>query len=223
VEKILLNAEMRPESGTAVARRLRSEGKIPAVVYAKGEGTLHITADRREFVKLLHKQGENVIISLNIKKGSKMQPKTVIIKEIQYDTIKEDIFHVDFQQIKLTEKIRVHVPLVTRGDADALGVKEGGILEHVLREVEVECLPTDIPKQIVIDVANLNIGDSVHVRELAVDEKVTLLTEPEQVAVLVKFKAEEKPEEEKVEEETAEPEVISEKKPEESHEDEEKK
>jgi len=218
VKRVVLNAKPREKTGTSAVKKLRSKGLVPAVVYAREHTPLHITIDRREFVKLLHKEGENAIIDLNVGTESKQKKKTVIIKDIQYDTIKEGIFHIDFQQIKLTEKIRVYVPIVTKGDADAPGVKEGGILEHILREVEVECLPTNIPKEILIDVSNLQVGEPVCVKDLNVDPGLTLITDKEQVAVMVKFEAEEKAEEEKpeTEEETAEPEVIKKGKPEEA-------
>lgn len=224
MERIVLNSQVREKTGTSIVKKLRTKGLVPAVVYAREHSPVHITIDRREFVKLLHKEGENAIIDLNIGTEAKPKKKTVIIKEIQYDAIKEGIFHIDFQQIKLTEKIRVHVPLVTKGDADAPGVKEGGILEHILREVEIECLPTNIPKEIVIDVSNLKVGEPICVKDLNIAQGLTVITDKEQIAVMVKFEAEEKLEEEKpeAEEAAAEPEVIKKGKTEEVEPEEEK-
>lgn len=217
MERIVLNAEIREDTGKSVAKRLRNQGLIPGVVYTKGDESIAVKTGYRDFVKLLHKQGENVVIDLKLKKNAKTVNKVVIIKEIQYNSLKEGIFHVDFQQIKLTENIRVQVPLKTKGDADAPGVKEGGTLEHILREVEIECLPTQIPKEIIINVATLNIGDVVYVKDLDIPEEITTITDPEQIAINLKFEAkEEEPTEEKPEEETiAEPEVTKQKKPEE--------
>ncbi len=215
MERVTLNVADRGVMGKSEAKKLRAQGQIPAVIYAKNAKPVHISADRREFVKILHKTGENVIIDLNVGDNKK---HTVIIKEIQYDTIKEGIFHVDFQKIKLTDKIRIHVPLVTKGDADAPGVKEGGMLEHVLREVEIECLPTDIPKDIRVDVSGRKVGEAIHVGDIVLPEKVAMLTDPEKVAVQVKYEAEEKAAEEAPEEEgveKSEPEVIKKKKEEE--------
>ncbi len=217
MERVLLHAEVREDTGSAIAKKLRAQGVIPGVVYARDEATVHISTNYREFIKLLHKNGENVVIDLKLKENNKALSKTVIIKEIQYNTLKEGILHIDFQQIKLTEKIRVDIPLVTIGDADAPGIKEGGLLEHILREIEIECLPTQIPKEIVIDVSALNVGDSIHVKDLNVPQEAAVITDLEQIAVLLKREAEEKLEEEKPEEEVAtEPEVIREKKPEET-------
>ncbi|MCP4649339.1 MAG: 50S ribosomal protein L25 [PVC group bacterium] len=217
MERAVLNAEIRSEAGKSAARKFRGQGLIPGVVYAKDKEPVPVSTNSREFVKLLHKYGENAIIDLKVKKEDKTLDKNVIIKEIQYNTLKGDVLHIDFQQIKLTESIKVNVPLVTKGDADCPGVKEGGILEHILREVEVECLPTQIPHEITIDVAALNINDSIHVKDLVVPEGVKITTEAEKIAVLVKFEAEKIEEEEKPEEEgaAAEPEVINQKKPEE--------
>jgi len=217
VERVVLNAEIRTDTGKSIAKQLRKQGIIPGVVYAKDDAPIPLKTDYRDFIKLLHKQGENVIIDLKLKKNAKIINKTVIIKEIQYNLVKEGIFHVDFQQIKLTEKIRVQVPLKSRGDAEAPGVKEGGTIEHILREVEIECLPTQIPKEIIVNVAGLNIGDAIHVKELDIPEGITTITDPEQIAIILKFEAkEEEPTEEKPEAEApAEPEVIKQKKPEE--------
>ncbi|MBU0634807.1 MAG: 50S ribosomal protein L25 [Candidatus Omnitrophica bacterium] len=223
MERVSLKGEIRIGTGKSITGKLRSQGLIPAVVYAKAENPVHIQTGYREFIKLLHQQGENVIIDLQLVKSGKTMSKTVIIKEIQYNPLKESIFHVDFQQIKLTENIKVYVPLRTVGDKEAPGVKEGGIVEHILREVEIECLPTQIPKEILVDTSTLNIGDAIHVKELKIPEGIKLLTDKEQITVHVKFVAEEKVEEEKPVEEAVEPEVIKQKKPEEEAPEEEKK
>ena len=216
MEKATLNVKNRQETGTSAAKKLRMQGLAPAVIYAKNEKPEQVSIDQREFIKFLHKHGETAIISLKTEGTGKLE--TVIIKEIQYDTVKSRIIHVDFQRIKLDEKIRAHIPLLTKGDADAPGVKEGGNLEHILREVEVESLPTNIPKEIIVDVSNMKIGDVIHVKELPVPGDIAIINDPEQVAVLVKFEAEEKAEEKTEEEAPAEPEVIKKGKAEEGEE-----
>ncbi|MCG2712583.1 MAG: 50S ribosomal protein L25 [Candidatus Omnitrophica bacterium] len=205
MEKVILNVKSRQETGTSASKKLRMRGIAPAVIYAKNEKPVQVSVDQREFIKFLHKHGETAIISLQTEGDSK--DETVIIKEIQYDTVKSRVMHIDFQRIKLDEKIRVHIPLVTKGDADAPGVKEGGNLEHILREVEIESLPGNIPKEIAVDVSNMKIGDVIHVKELPVSVGVEILNDPDQAAVLIKFEAEEKAEE-KIEEGAAEPEII---------------
>ncbi|MFH1062585.1 MAG: 50S ribosomal protein L25 [Candidatus Omnitrophota bacterium] len=209
MEKVLLNAKIRTGSGTSAAKKVRALGFVPAIVYAKKENPIQVGVNHKELIKLVHKYGETAIINLKLDNNGAITDYPVIIKEIQIDHIKNNVLHVDFKLINMTEKIRVHVPLVTKGDSDAPGVKEGGILEHVLHEIEIESLPMNLPKQIVVDVSGLKVGESIHVRDLIMDEGVHVISNPDQVAVLVKYEAVEKPEEEAVvEPSSGEPEVI---------------
>lgn len=214
MERAVLNAELREDSGKSVARKLRAQGKIPGTVYSKGTKPESIVIDLREFVKLMHKYGDNAVIDLKVNKSE----KNVIIKEMQFDYVKEAILHIDLHQIKMTDKIKVNVPVVTKGDQECPGVKEGATLEHVMRELEVECFPTKIPHEIAVDVSALEINDAVHVKDITLGEGITAIADPESMVVLVKFEAkeEDKPEGEETEEtKSAEPEVIKQKKPEE--------
>lgn len=136
--------------------------------------------------------------------------KTVIIKEIQYHPVRNNVLHIDFNQISLTEKLTVDVPVETKGESQ--GAKEGGVLEHILWELKVECLPTKIPEKIEVDVNDLNIGDVIYVKDLNVPEDIEVLSNAEAVVVSVKPPTVEKVEEEVVVEEITEPEVITEKK-----------
>jgi large subunit ribosomal protein L25 len=135
----------------------------------------------------------------------------VIIKEIQHHPIRDQILHVDFQEISLTEKLTVEVPIATKGEAEGV-VKEEGVLEHVLWEVKVECLPTDIPEKIELEVTNMKIGDSVLVKDLQVPPGVKILDDAEQTVISVTPPYVEKPAEEVAAEEITEPELIREKK-----------
>lgn len=217
MERVELNVQTREGTGKSTAKKLRKKGEIPAVVYTKGKPSLHIITNNRQFVKLLHQKGVNVIIDLKVKTETNPQERTVLIKEIQNDPLKGDILHIDFQQIKLTERIKVHVPLVTKGECP--GVKEGGILEYILRELEIECLPTEIPKELFVDISALKIGEAIHVKDLSVPKDLKVITQPELIAVIVKMPVEEVPVEEKpVEAEVTEPEVIKQKKPEQEEE-----
>ena len=119
---------------------------------------------------------EGVIINVKIKDDKKFKSRPCLIKEIQYDPIHGNIKHVDFNQISLTKAIKVNVPVVAKGEP--VGVKqEGGALEHILWDVEVECLPTNIPKEFEVDVSQMKIGDSVHVKDLVVPEGVKILND----------------------------------------------
>lgn len=212
MDEIILAVEQRPEIGRGKVNGLRRQGFIPGVVYSNGTESLPVKISRHELLGLIHRQRiENVVITLKVKDASK-ENRSCMIKEIQHDPVRGDIIHVDFNEISLTKKVKVNVPVVTKGEA--VGVKqEGGSLEHVLWEVEIECLPTRIPKNFEVDVTVLKLGDSVHVRDLALPEGITMLSDADSVLVSVAA-----PMKEEVaapaegEEAKAEPEVIKEKK-----------
>ncbi len=216
MEKIYLDAEARNQLGTQRAQKVRATGAIPAIICRKGTTTTHIMVNERQFTQALHtKAGENVIITLRMKDKGATDEKTVLIKDVQHHPLKDTVLHVDFSEISLTEKIRVKVPLHDRGEA--IGVKqEGGVLEHLLWEIEVECLPTNIPEKIMVDISNLKIGDSVFVKSLTAPEGVVITSDPEGIVASVKH-----PHVEKAAEPTAEvtePELIRAKKEEEGDE-----
>lgn len=213
MEQVELKAMEREKSGKQAVKKLRKSNFVPAVCYKKGERSINLKLRKEDFFKVLHTSaGENVIINLDLKEDGKSKERTVIIKEIQYHPVTDDILHVDFNQISLTQLLTVEVPIEVRGEP--MGLKDGGVLEHLLREVEVECLPTQIPEQIEVEVSHLEIGDSVYVKDLSVPEGIKILNDPEGIVVSVKPPAAEKVVKEEAEEIT-EPEVIREKKPEE--------
>jgi large subunit ribosomal protein L25 len=206
-----LKGARRSGIGKGVARKLRQTGSIPAVYYGRGEDPIVLTVVVKELEEVILKaEGSNVIVDLKVD-GDGGSDRKALIREIQRDPVGGHILHLDLQHISLTERITVEVPIVLTGIP--IGVKDGGgILEHLLREVEVECLPTDIPSRLEIDVSALNIGDSLHVSDLKT-EKATILTEGERpiAAVVPPTVLEEaKPAEEG--EAAAEPELVKEKK-----------
>lgn len=172
-----LKGARRSAVGKGVARKLRQLGSIPAVYYGRGEEPIVLTVGLKELEEVIVKaEGSNVIVDLKVD-GDGVGDRKALIREIQRDPVGGHILHLDLQHISLTERITVEVPIVLTGIPT--GVKDGGgILEHLLRDVEVECLPTDIPSRLEIDVSALNIGDSLHVSDLKAD-KVTILTEGE--------------------------------------------
>lgn len=213
MEKIQLNAEIREEAGKKSTKKVRRDGFVPAIVYKEGQETVNLKINEREILKALKtKAGANVLVNLKIAAGAKDKGKdrTVLIKEIQHHPIKDQILHVDFQEISLTEKMTFDVPLATKGEAEGV-VKDGGVLEHILWELKVECLPTDIPAKIEVDVTALKIGDAILVKDIVPPAGVKILNVPEQTAITVKMPHVEAPKEEAVEEVT-EPELIREKK-----------
>jgi len=219
MEKIILKAQTRAAAGKKIAKDLRANGLIPANVYKSGKAAtnLQISADDLKGV-LQTKAGENVIVTLKMTgEGAKSAgaDKTVVFKEIQRDPIKGRILHVDFNEISLTEALKVNVPLVTRGEP--VGVKaDGGILEHVMRELQVECLPAAIPEKLEVDVSNLKIGDAVYVKNITAPADVKVLNDGELIVMIVKPPKVEAPKEEAAVEGAAEPELIRKKKEEEA-------
>ncbi|NOY77360.1 MAG: 50S ribosomal protein L25 [Calditrichaeota bacterium] len=205
MSEAVIKADLREKGTKSQLKQLRKAGKIPAVFYSAHKDSRLITLDAKEFRHLLL-AGAN-IFDLVVGKGRK---KACIVREVQVDPVTDEIVHVDLLGIKASEKVTMKVPIVLVGEA--IGVKDfGGILEHQLREVEISCLPKDIPENIEIDISHLNIGDSVTIGDLKM-ENVEFLTDPEHTVASVshpkKVEEEVVAEEEGVGEEEAEPEVI---------------
>lgn len=179
-----LKVKYREETGRSVVKRLRHEGQLPAVVYGKKIDTLPLLVDLKEFKSVLRTEaGLNVILSLEIEGLAKKRSETAIIQEIQRDPIKDNYLHVDFQKIAMDEKIQAAIPIVVTGESP--GVNAGGVLQHGLWEVQVECLPADLPEHFEIDVSSLEIGGSVKVGDLPESDKVELVTALDEVLVSV--------------------------------------
>ena len=213
MEEIFLEAELREGKGRAKSKDLRESGYLPSVVYFHGKDAVSIKVSRSALLKLVHQHRlESVIINLKIKDDKKAKGRPCLVKEIQYDPVREDIIHIDFNEISLTEAIKVNVPVATKGES--IGVKqEGGSLEHLLWEVEVECLPTNIPKEIQVDITALKMGDAIHVKDIVFPAGVKPLNDPTAVVLHVVAPMKEEVPAEAVEGEAAtEPEVIKEKK-----------
>jgi large subunit ribosomal protein L25 len=213
MEDVSLEAQPREEIGKSKLSGLRHKGFIPAVVYAQGKPSVSIKLSHKEVWGVIHQHRlENVVINLKFKEDKKEKSRPCLIKEIQYGPVQGDIIHIDFNEISLTKAIKVNVPVVAKGEP--AGVKqEGGSLEHILWEIEIECLPTDIPKEIEVDVSQLKIGDAIHVKDMSFPAKIKVLTPPEAVVLSVAAPIKEEVPVAPVEGEAAqEPEVIKEKK-----------
>ncbi len=213
MEEIFLEAELREVKGSAKARDLRNNGYLPSVVYFHGKDALSIKFPKSALLKLVRQHRlESVIINLKIKDDKKAKGRPCLVKEVQYDPVSEEIIHVDFNEISLTEAIKVNVSIEIKGEA--IGVKqEGGSLEHVLWEIEVECLPTNIPKNIEVDVSALKMGEAIHVKDIVFPAGVKPLNDPAAVVLHVAAPMKEEVPAEAVEGEAkTEPEVIKEKK-----------
>jgi len=205
---VILKGERRDGIGKSVARKLRGAGRVPAVYYGRGEQPLPLSVQARELEGILHAAaGSNVIVDLKVE-GDAESERKAILREIQRHPVRGSILHVDLQHISLTEKITVEVEVTLVGTP--VGVKDGGgILEHLLREVELECLPTDIPSHVVVDVSHLNIGDSVHVSDIKVENAEVLTEADRTVATVVPPTVLEEPKPAEEEAAAAEPELVT--------------
>ncbi len=202
MERVTLNAEKREKSGKGVARSLRREGFIPSILYRAGH-SLPIKINRKELASFIAATaGKQVMVNLEFPDGDK---RLALLKDYQVDPVKGELLHTDFFEVLLTEKVRVAVTVTTTGEP--VGVKrDGGILQHGIREIEIECLPDKIPVQITVDVSGLELGKSIHVRDLSPGEDIKIITDPEEVIATVTSLAEE--EAAPAAAEAAEPEVI---------------
>ena len=213
MEELFLESEIRKDTGRSHMKDLREGGYIPAVVYADGKTSQPIKVSHHDLIRLVHQRRiEGVLIRVKIKGDTQEKGRPCLIKEIQYHPVKGDIIHVDFNEVSLTKAIKISVPVVA--DGDPAGVKQdGGSLEHILWEIQVECLPTNIPSQIKIDVRNMKIGDSVHVKDLVVPEGVKILNEKDAIVLSIASPMKEEAPAEKAEGDAKqEAEVIKEKK-----------
>ena len=203
MEKPVLNAEVREKTGKEIAKKLRTRGLIPAVFYGPRSETVALMVDPKELSKTLQTEaGENVIIDLNIRKGEDSFQKMVMLKEIQIHPLRRKALHADFYEVSMEQMVTVEIPVHLLGKPE--GVKAGGILDQVLRTIQIQCLPGDIPRSIDVDVNALMIGDSVHVKDVQL-EKGKILTDPNfTIASVVPPAAEAKPAEEAAPEEGAE-------------------
>ncbi len=172
-ENATLKATLRTETGKSAARRMRREGRIPAVVYGRGEETHALSLDAHEFEMLLKQHAlDTTLIDLTIE-GKREGKIRALVSEVQSHPYKPEVLHVDFQQIHAGERVTVEVPIRLVGTA--AGVRAGGVLQHVLHEVELECAVENIPDALEADVSTLQVGDSIHVGELNLPEGVDLL------------------------------------------------
>jgi large subunit ribosomal protein L25 len=214
---VVIEAEKRESSGSGNARKYRRAGKVPGVFYIDGKDSISLLFEHKKLSYFLsHAHG---LVDLEIS-GEKAALKCVL-KEVQYHPVTDEPIHVDFLGVKMGEKIQLSVPLILRGTPE--GIKAGGILEHLIRELEIECLPKDIPDNLEVDVSGLSVGKSLHVRDLQF-ENILILSDPGETIALVELprvQITEVEEVAEVEEELEEPEVIGKGKQEEEEEEQE--
>ncbi|MCS7173679.1 MAG: 50S ribosomal protein L25 [Armatimonadetes bacterium] len=205
MERVHLVAEVRRKLGKEAARKLRAAGKVPAILYGRGIEPIPLAVDAKALEAVLRTAaGVNVLLDVVIRENGAERSELAMIAEVQRHLLRRDLLHVDLHRVSLEERVRARVPLVLRGEA--VGVRAGGVLEQHLREVEIEALPTELPAHLEVDVGGLEVGETLHVRDIRVPAGVTVLTSGEETVVTVV--AAEEAEEAAPAEGTAQPEVI---------------
>jgi len=200
LEKIDLKVTARETTGNGAARELRREGLIPAILYGPKAEPLKLSVTTKELENILKTSNiGQVLLNLLIQNG-KQKSRTAMIKELQTQPVSGNLLHVDFYEVAMDQKIKISIPVVTKGQAQ--GVEEGGVLQLVRHEVEIFCFPNNIPESLEVDVTGMSIGDSKHIDEVSIDESFELADEANfTIVTVLSPKAEE---EEEVEEEEGE-------------------
>ncbi len=198
MKELELQGNLRTKTGKGEARQLRRNGLMPGIVYGN-KGNLMVTINHKDMARLLQKAKANTIFNLKVEKN---KDRKVVIKELQRNVITRDFLHVDLFEISMKKKIKISVPIEETGQP--IGIKMGGILTHILRELKVECLPESIPEAIKIDVSNLDVGHNLHVRDIEVPDGVTVLSNPDKTICSVNLPEAEKSKEAEEEEAAAE-------------------
>ncbi len=202
-----LLAKLRTQLGKEASRKLRQRGLVPAICYGPKTETVPLSLNTKELMKTV-RMGDNVLIELMIEDGKKSAQKVVVVRDLQIDPIKDEYIHADLFEVVMDEEITVEVPVVLVGKPE--GVKMGGVLEQITREVTVECLPGDIPQSIEVDVSQLEIGDTVHFADITLGKVKVLVESTTTIATLVPPTVEKVVVEGEVEEAVAEAEGVEE-------------
>jgi large subunit ribosomal protein L25 len=219
MSNVVLNAEKRSESELKknASRRLRASGLVPGTIYGLNLEPVSIKLSANDFKDVLKGRSiSNLILDVHVKDDGKEKKETTLIKEIQKHPINSRLVHVDFIRIQMKKEVETSVPIVILNEEESAGVKEdGGVIQHSLREIQVSCLPADIPEKIEVDLLELHLGDIVRVEDIKLDEKIKVLSNPDEVIVSIIHPTHlvvEEPEveaEEEIEAEAEEPELIT--------------
>lgn len=219
MKQVEIGAELR-DTGKGVAHRLRAEGKLPGVLYGKGTESIALVLDKKAFDKI-YRRDRNALLKVKIEGPEGHEVRNAMVKDLQVDVLRNDPIHVDLHQINLEDKIRVKVPVHVVGEDEVS--RKGAILQHQLREVEVECLPVEVPDSIPVRVEDLAPGDHIVVGDLKAPEGVKILDDADELVISVLApKAEEEAPAPAAEEGPAEPELVKKGKEDEEEEEEQK-
>ena len=188
MNKVVLKAKNRKENGTSAANKIRRAGRIPGVFYGRSGKAVSIDLDALEFATGIKGISESTIVKVEVDGKS----YDAFVKDTQRNIIDGKILHVDFYEVESGVAVRAKVTIQLKGSS--IGVREGGVLEFPLHEIEVECLPKDLPERIELDISNLGVNQSIHVRDIALSDTIRVISASDQVVALVKYAKEEKAE-----------------------------
>ena len=181
MSNVVLSANNRQDSGSAAARRIRRSGRIPAVLYGRAGKAISLDLDALEFTRSAKHISDSTIVKIDVAGKS----YDVFVKDTQRNIIDGNILHIDFYEVESGVALRAKVSLLIKGNP--AGVREGGVFENPLHEIELECLPKDLPPRIEVDVSALKVNEAIHVRDIPLAAGVKLISSPDQVVALVKF------------------------------------
>jgi large subunit ribosomal protein L25 len=181
MSKVVLQAKNRQERGSAESRRMRRGGRIPAVIYGRSGKSISIDLEAVDFIKNTKGISESTIVKVEVEGKS----YEAFVKDTQRNIIDGNILHIDFYEVESGIALRAKVSVILHGNP--IGVREGGMLENPVHEIEVECLPKDLPERIELDISDLKVNQSIHVRDIPLADGVKLISNPDQVVALVKF------------------------------------
>lgn len=178
-----INVTTREETGKGPARRRRVAGTIPGIIYGEKKAPVSIVIDAKIFAGLVHgSQGEHAIVQVNVEDKPELSGPS-LIKAVQHHPIKEHIVHADLLRIRLDQAIQTLIPIVLTGHC--VGIVEGGVPDQQLRELEIECLPLDVPESFEVDITELHVGGLLHVSDLSAPDTIKILTDPERTIIAI--------------------------------------
>ena len=189
-EMLTLNAEKRDDLGKGPSRRLRADGKVPAVVYGHGKSAVPLAVNALDLNPFIHHSG-----LMEIQIAGRKRAVTAVVKDLQFDVIRGSVNHIDFQEVKATETVSATIPI--EGLGEAAGTQQGGVLDQQMHEIEIRCPANKLPELIEVDVSALEIDDSILISNLPLPEEAEAVAEPDRIVFLVTLPTlEEEPEEE---------------------------
>lgn len=181
MEEMVIKTQLREKTGKGSARKLRRQGLVPAVLYGHGIEPVHLAIPEKDVRKVAMSESKIVTIEIEGKKGK----EKAIVKDLDIDPLKDSFLHIDLQRIRMDEKISSTVPIVVVGEEVSVGLKAGGVLQHGIREIEVECLPKDLPSHIEVDISKMEIGDVIRVEDLNIPVGVDVISPGDELVLTI--------------------------------------